>query len=73
MAYPDVYRTNDNRYETVPYNRSGDTGPKLPAITLGLWHNSGDDRPLETQRGILRTAFGHDVTHFDPANNYGPP
>ena len=73
MAYPDVYHANDNRYETMPYNRSGDTGLKLPAITLGLWHNFGDDRPLETQREILRTAFDHGVTHFDLANNYGPP
>ncbi|MBC6793215.1 MULTISPECIES: aldo/keto reductase [unclassified Corynebacterium] len=73
MAYPDVYHANDNRYETMPYNRSGGTGLKLPAITLGLWHNFGDDRPLETQREILRTAFDHGVTHFDLANNYGPP
>lgn len=73
MAYPDVYRADENRYETMPYNRSGSTGLKLPAITLGLWHNFGDDRPLETQREILRTAFDHGVTHFDLANNYGPP
>lgn len=73
MAYPDVYHADDNRYETMPYNRSGSTGLKLPAITLGLWHNFGDDRPLETQREILRTAFDHGVTHFDLANNYGPP
>ena len=73
MAYPDVYHADDNRYETMPYNRSGGTGLKLPAITLGLWHNFGDDRPFETQREILRTAFDHGVTHFDLANNYGPP
>ena len=62
MAYPDVYHANDNRYETMPYNRSGGTGLKLPAITLGLWHNFGDDRPLGTHREILRTAFDHGVT-----------
>ncbi len=55
------------------YNRSGNTGLKLPAITLGLWHNFGNDRPLDTQRAILRAAFDRGVTHFDLANNYGPP
>src|SRR5215210_7882926 len=61
------------RYETMPYRRVGRFGLKLPAISLGLWHNFGDDRPLETQRAILRRAFDLGVTHFDLANNYGPP
>lgn len=77
-AFPDVYRAADTRYtetgETpaMPYRRSGASGLKLPAITLGLWHNFGSDRPLQTQREILRHAFDRGVTHFDLANNYGP-
>ncbi|SCK14177.1 L-glyceraldehyde 3-phosphate reductase [Streptomyces sp. WMMB 714] len=55
------------------YRRTGRSGLKLPAVSLGLWHNFGDDRPLETQRAILRRAFDLGVTHFDLANNYGPP
>ena len=55
------------------YRRSGRSGLKLPAISLGLWHNFGGDRPLETSRAILRRAFDLGVTHFDLANNYGPP
>ncbi|MCJ7857477.1 aldo/keto reductase [Corynebacterium sp. LD5P10] len=57
----------------MPYNRSGRSGLKLPAVTLGLWHNFGADRPLDTQRAILRRAFDRGVTHIDLANNYGPP
>src|SRR4051794_7479556 len=57
----------------MPYRRSGRSGLKLPAISLGLWQNFGGDRPLETQRAILRRAFDLGVTHFDLANNYGPP
>lgn len=71
-SYPDVYSADNNRYQKMPYNRSGNTGLKLPAITLGLWHNFGSDRPLDTQREILRAAFDNGVTHFDLANNYGP-
>ncbi|MGO1991280.1 MAG: L-glyceraldehyde 3-phosphate reductase [Corynebacterium sp.] len=71
--FPDVYRAADDRYATMPYRRSGTSGLQLPAITLGLWHNFGDDRPLDTQRAILRRAFDRGVTHFDLANNYGPP
>ncbi|MGY1453648.1 L-glyceraldehyde 3-phosphate reductase [Streptomyces sp. SS8] len=63
----------DTRYDTMPYRRVGRSGLKLPAISLGLWHNFGDDKPLETQRAILRRAFDLGVTHFDLANNYGPP
>ncbi|MEU4691857.1 L-glyceraldehyde 3-phosphate reductase [Actinoplanes sp. NPDC023714] len=62
-----------SRYDTMEYRRSGRSGLKLPAISLGLWHNFGDDRPLETQRAILLRAFDLGITHFDLANNYGPP
>lgn len=57
----------------MPYRRSGHSGLKLPALSLGLWHNFGPDRPAETQRAILRRAFDLGITHFDLANNYGPP
>jgi L-glyceraldehyde 3-phosphate reductase len=57
----------------MTYRRSGRSGIMLPAISLGLWHNFGDDRPIDTQRAILRRAFDRGVTHFDLANNYGPP
>ncbi|HEX6919993.1 MAG TPA: L-glyceraldehyde 3-phosphate reductase [Actinomycetes bacterium] len=63
----------DDRYDRLPYRRTGRSGLKLPAVSLGLWHNFGDDKPLETQRAILRRAFDLGVTHFDLANNYGPP
>lgn len=72
-TFPDIYRAADDRYGSMPYNRSGNSGLKLPAITLGLWHNFGADRTLDTQRAILRRAFDRGVTHFDLANNYGPP
>ncbi|MFF5716633.1 L-glyceraldehyde 3-phosphate reductase [Streptomyces buecherae] len=67
------YRAADDRYDSMEYRRSGHSGLKLPAISLGLWHNFGDDRSLESQRAILRRAFDLGVTHFDLANNYGPP
>ncbi|WP_308190192.1 L-glyceraldehyde 3-phosphate reductase [Amycolatopsis sp. GM8] len=67
------YLARTNRYDGMAYRRTGRSGLKLPAISLGLWHNFGDDRPLETQRAILRRAFDLGVTHFDLANNYGPP
>jgi L-glyceraldehyde 3-phosphate reductase len=57
----------------MPYRRVGRSGLLLPAISLGLWHNFGDDRPIDVQRSILRRAFDRGVTHFDLANNYGPP
>jgi L-glyceraldehyde 3-phosphate reductase len=63
----------DDRYESMPYRRSGRSGLKLPAISLGLWHNFGDARPADTQRAIIRRAFDLGITHFDLANNYGPP
>ncbi|WP_336214691.1 L-glyceraldehyde 3-phosphate reductase [Nonomuraea sp. LPB2021202275-12-8] len=68
-----TYQADDTRYERQPYNRSGRSGLKLPAVSLGLWHNFGDDRPLENSRTILRRAFDLGVTHFDLANNYGVP
>jgi L-glyceraldehyde 3-phosphate reductase len=68
-----IYVADANRYDRLPYRRSGRSGLKLPAVSLGLWHNFGDDRPLDTQRAILRRAFDLGVTHFDLANNYGPP
>jgi L-glyceraldehyde 3-phosphate reductase len=62
-----------DRYDTMEYRFTGRSGLKLPAISLGLWQNFGTDRPEETQRAILRRAFDRGVTHFDLANNYGPP
>jgi L-glyceraldehyde 3-phosphate reductase len=67
------YAPSDNRYERMFYRRTGRSGLKLPAISLGLWWNFGHDRPLETSRAIVRRAFDLGVTHFDLANNYGPP
>ena len=66
------YNAAPDRYESMQYVRSGRSGLKLPRISLGLWNNFGSDRPLETQRAILRRAFDLGVTHFDLANNYGP-
>ncbi len=68
-----TYVADSSRYETMSYRRVGRSGLLLPSISLGLWHNFGDDRPLDTQRAILRRAFDRGVTHFDLANNYGPP
>jgi len=69
----DPYLGAPNRYGLLEYARVGRSGLRLPRISLGLWNNFGDDRPIETQRGILRRAFDRGVTHFDLANNYGPP
>jgi L-glyceraldehyde 3-phosphate reductase len=73
MDVLDTYFAAGDRYEQAPYRRVGRSGLKLPAISLGLWHNFGDDKPIQTQRAILRRAFDLGVTHFDLANNYGPP
>ena len=70
---PPPYVADDTRYDSMNYARSGRSGLLLPRISLGLWNNFGDDRPIETQRAILRRAFDLGVTHFDLANNYGPP
>jgi L-glyceraldehyde 3-phosphate reductase len=68
-----TYIAADDRYDHMQYRRSGRSGVSLPAISLGLWHNFGDDVPFMRQRAILRRAFDLGITHFDLANNYGPP
>jgi L-glyceraldehyde 3-phosphate reductase len=69
-----MYLANADRYDgRMPYRTCGNSGLRLPAITLGLWHNFGDTTPLQTQREMLITAFDAGITHFDLANNYGPP
>jgi L-glyceraldehyde 3-phosphate reductase len=68
-----TYLAADNRYESMQYRRCGRSGLLLPALSLGLWHNFGGTRPWETQRAIVRRAFDLGITHFDLANNYGPP
>ena len=68
-----VYQANAARYQTMEYRRCGRSGLKLPAISLGLWHNFGDETRVETSRQLLRHAFNLGITHFDLANNYGPP
>src|SRR5579863_6937614 len=68
-----TYVAADDRYSKIPYRRSGRSGVLLPEISLGLWQNFGDGRPVEEQRAIIRRAFDLGVTHFDLANNYGPP
>jgi L-glyceraldehyde 3-phosphate reductase len=69
----DLYRPSPDRYDTMHYRRCGNSGCKLPLVSLGLWQNFGDDRPLANSRAILRRAFDVGITHFDLANNYGPP
>ena len=68
-----TYAAAADRYATMPYRRVGDSGVRLPAISLGLWHNFGDETPSSNQRAILRRAFDRGITHIDLANNYGPP
>jgi L-glyceraldehyde 3-phosphate reductase len=68
-----TYVPAEERYDQMPYRRCGSSGLRLPAVSLGLWQNFGDDRPIDTQRAILRRAFDLGITHFDLANNYGPP
>jgi L-glyceraldehyde 3-phosphate reductase len=68
-----MYMADPARYERMPYRRVGASGLQLPAISLGLWQNFGDDRPLANSRAILRRGFDLGITHFDLANNYGPP
>src|SRR4030088_1298998 len=68
-----TYVAADNRYDSMTYRRVGRSGIKFPLISLGLWHNFGDDRPLDSERAILRRAFDLGICHFDLANNYGPP
>jgi L-glyceraldehyde 3-phosphate reductase len=74
MPQLDVYSPDPDRYDgRMPYRRCGRSGLRLPAVSLGFWHNFGDDKPIERQRAIMRTAFDLGITHFDLANNYGPP
>jgi L-glyceraldehyde 3-phosphate reductase len=68
-----TYSPRDDRYDRMIYNRCGRSGLQLPAISLGLWHNFGHDTPHGVKQAICRTAFDHGITHFDLANNYGPP
>jgi L-glyceraldehyde 3-phosphate reductase len=68
-----VYVAADTRYEVQPYRRCGRSGLRLPSVSLGFWHNFGDDKPTEVQRAVMRRAFDLGITHFDLANNYGPP
>ena len=68
-----MYKASDKRYEKIDYRRCGKSGIKLPEISLGLWHNFGGVDVFENYRSILRTAFDNGITHFDLANNYGPP
>jgi L-glyceraldehyde 3-phosphate reductase len=68
-----TYVPSPDRYDSMTYRRCGRSGIQLPAVSLGLWHNFGDDKPLVDQRAIVRRAFDLGITHFDLANNYGPP
>lgn len=68
-----MYQPSETRYDTMKYRRCGRSGVLLPLLSLGLWHNFGDITPFQTQQALLRTAFDHGITHFDLANNYGPP
>lgn len=68
-----MYQASSTRYDTIPYNRTGKSGLKLPAVSFGLWHNFGKTGRFDTMRQLCRTAFDNGITHFDLANNYGPP
>lgn len=68
-----MYNPSEDRYDRMVYRRCGASGLKLPAVSLGLWHNFGHDFPHQTKRDICQAAFDHGITHFDLANNYGPP
>ena len=72
MSQPESYHADAHRYAGVPYRSVGRSGLKLPAVSLGMWHNFGNETPLERQRAVVRTAFDCGITHFDLANNYGP-
>jgi L-glyceraldehyde 3-phosphate reductase len=73
MDTPSTFDADDGRYGKMGYRRSGRSGIELPMVSLGFWQNFGDDRPIETQRAVMRRAFDLGITHFDLANNYGPP
>ena len=67
-----MYQADNNRYKSMTYNRCGNSGLKLPAVSLGLWHNFGDTGNYENMKNMCFTAFDNGITHFDLANNYGP-
>ena len=67
-----TYAPNPHRYDTMTYNRAGTSGLKLPAVSLGFWHNFGDITPFDQMKSLVFTAFDNGITHFDLANNYGP-
>ena len=67
-----MYKANKNRYNDMQYNRCGNSGLLLPAVSLGLWHNFGDTAPYSNMKDLCFTAFDNGITHFDLANNYGP-
>jgi len=71
--FPQAYHPAEDRYDKMVYRRCGNSGVRLPAVSLGLWHNFGHDTPHEVKRAICQTAFDAGITHFDLANNYGPP
>ena len=68
-----MYLASETRYDAMPYNRLGSSGLKLPAVSLGLWHNFGNTGRYDNMQKLCFTAFDHGITHFDLANNYGPP
>ena len=72
MYYVDEYKADRKRYETMQYNRCGKSGLKLPAVSLGLWHNFGSKDNYDMMKTLCFTAFDNGITHFDLANNYGP-
>ncbi|MCF6315569.1 MAG: L-glyceraldehyde 3-phosphate reductase [Marinosulfonomonas sp.] len=71
--FPQEYRPAEDRYDKMVYRRCGNSGVKLPVVSMGLWHNFGHDTPHEVKRAMCQTAFDAGITHFDLANNYGPP
>jgi L-glyceraldehyde 3-phosphate reductase len=73
MELTDAFVAGGERYDAMTYRRCGRSGLDLPMVSLGFWQNFGGDRPLEVQRAIVRRAFDLGITHFDLANNYGPP
>ena len=67
-----MYCANDKRYDSIEYRKCGESGLKLPAVSLGLWHNFGSNADYDNMLGMCYTAFDSGITHFDLANNYGP-
>ena len=73
MRRPNIWQAAEDRYEKRTYRWLGRSGLKLPPVSLGLWHNFGNDTTHDIKQAMCRTAFDHGITHFDLANNYGPP